>query len=49
MHEELFGAAERDERPFHPLISHTAVPPLELSEVMAPNPDVADWMIAASR
>lgn len=46
MHEDLFGGAERDERPFHPLISHTAVPPLDSSEVMAPHPDVNAWMIA---
>lgn len=29
MHEELLGLNERDTRPFHPLISHVAVPPLD--------------------
>jgi FlaA1/EpsC-like NDP-sugar epimerase len=29
LHEELFGAGERDVRPLHPLISHVAVPPLD--------------------
>jgi FlaA1/EpsC-like NDP-sugar epimerase len=28
LHEELFGDGERDTRPFHPLISHVAVPTL---------------------
>lgn len=28
LHEELFGAGERDERRVHPLISHVSVPPL---------------------
>jgi FlaA1/EpsC-like NDP-sugar epimerase len=28
LHEELFGAGERDVRPLHPLISHVQVPPL---------------------
>ncbi len=28
MHEELFGDGEADERPIHPLISHTPVPAL---------------------
>jgi FlaA1/EpsC-like NDP-sugar epimerase len=26
LHEELFGAGERDTRPIHPMISHVAVP-----------------------
>ncbi len=30
MHEELLGAGETAERPFHPMIDHVAVPPLEL-------------------
>lgn len=34
LHEELFGVNEQDERPFHPQITHTAVPPL--------NPDFLD-------
>jgi FlaA1/EpsC-like NDP-sugar epimerase len=29
LHEELIGASEQDERPFHPQITHTAVPPLD--------------------
>jgi FlaA1/EpsC-like NDP-sugar epimerase len=33
LHEDLFGAAERGERPLHPLISHVAVPPLDPMEV----------------
>jgi FlaA1/EpsC-like NDP-sugar epimerase len=33
LHEELFGAGEQDVRPFHPLISHVAVPPLDPDRV----------------
>jgi FlaA1/EpsC-like NDP-sugar epimerase len=33
LHEQLFGAGERDERPFHPLISHVEVPPLAPDQV----------------
>jgi dTDP-glucose 4,6-dehydratase len=29
LHEELIGVTERDERPFHPKITHTGVPPLD--------------------
>lgn len=29
LHEELFGVSERDERPFHAKVTHTAVPPLD--------------------
>ncbi|MDE8668141.1 nucleoside-diphosphate sugar epimerase/dehydratase [Pseudarthrobacter sp. H3Y2-7] len=29
LHEELFGVSEHDERPFHPKVTHTAVPPLD--------------------
>jgi dTDP-glucose 4,6-dehydratase len=29
LHEELMGTGEVDERPFHPLISHTVVPPID--------------------
>ena len=32
-HETLFGSGEVDERPFHPLVSHTAVPPLSFDDV----------------
>lgn len=28
LHEELFGAQEHDDRPFHPKVTHTTVPPL---------------------
>lgn len=31
LHEELFGAGERDARPMHPMISHVAVPALDSS------------------
>jgi dTDP-glucose 4,6-dehydratase len=31
LHEDLIGVSERDERPFHPQITHTAVPPLDPS------------------
>jgi FlaA1/EpsC-like NDP-sugar epimerase len=34
LHEELFGDGEQDVRPFHPLISHVAVPALDPREVM---------------
>jgi FlaA1/EpsC-like NDP-sugar epimerase len=33
LHEELFGAGERDVRPLHPLISHVSVPPLDPAKV----------------
>jgi FlaA1/EpsC-like NDP-sugar epimerase len=33
LHEQLFGTGERDERPFHPLISHVDIPPLAVAEV----------------
>jgi dTDP-glucose 4,6-dehydratase len=29
LHEELFGVSEHDDRPFHPKVTHTAVPPLD--------------------
>lgn len=29
MHEELFGTAERDDRPYHDKVTHTTVPPLD--------------------
>ena len=34
LHEELVGEGESDNRPVHPKISHTAVPPLEPSELV---------------
>jgi len=33
LHEVLFGAAELDQRPAHPLISHVQVPPLDADQV----------------
>jgi FlaA1/EpsC-like NDP-sugar epimerase len=33
LHEKLFGVDEQDARPFHPLISHTPVPPLSPLQV----------------
>lgn len=33
LHEELIGVSEQDERPFHPQITHTSVPPLDPSEL----------------
>jgi FlaA1/EpsC-like NDP-sugar epimerase len=41
LHEELFGLGEEDTRPFHPLISHVAVPALHPYEVrmLAPYAD----------
>ena len=48
LHEDLFGPTERDERPFHPLISHTAVPPLDLADVSTAPSDARTWMVATS-
>jgi FlaA1/EpsC-like NDP-sugar epimerase len=39
LHEELFGAGERDVRPLHPLISHVEVPPLEPAVARTLEPD----------
>jgi FlaA1/EpsC-like NDP-sugar epimerase len=36
LHEELFGAEERDSRPAHPLISHVPVPAIQ--------GDLATWL-----
>lgn len=33
LHEELIGVTENDERPFHPQITHTGVPPLDPSQL----------------
>lgn len=33
LHEELIGVTESDQRPFHPKITHTAVPPLQPSDL----------------
>lgn len=35
LHEELFGVGEQDLRPFHPLIAHADVPPLDPDELVA--------------
>ena len=40
LHEELFGDDEVDVRPFHPLISHAPVPPLQPAAVKV---DLDDW------
>jgi FlaA1/EpsC-like NDP-sugar epimerase len=48
LHEELFGRDEVDARPFHPLISHTAVPPIDVESVAEQQPDAAAWMTAQS-
>lgn len=37
MHEELFGPGEEDRRPFHPLIAHVEVPPLDPRELAPMN------------
>ncbi|WP_229072821.1 polysaccharide biosynthesis protein [Actinoplanes sp. DH11] len=36
--ETLFGAGERDHRPYHPLISHVAVPPLDAARLRVLDP-----------
>lgn len=33
LHEELFGTSENDDRPFHPQVTHTAVPPLDPADL----------------
>jgi dTDP-glucose 4,6-dehydratase len=33
LHEELFGVSEHDLRPFHPKVTHTAVPPLDPADL----------------
>jgi FlaA1/EpsC-like NDP-sugar epimerase len=38
LHEELFGAGEKDVRPLHPLISHVSVPPLSPDRVRGLKP-----------
>ncbi|BAL90888.1 putative polysaccharide biosynthesis protein [Actinoplanes missouriensis 431] len=45
--ETLFGAGERDDRPFHPLISHVAVPPLDAAQLFRIDPAAGpDQLIA---
>jgi FlaA1/EpsC-like NDP-sugar epimerase len=38
LHEDLLGTGEIDTRPFHPLVSHVAVPPLDPMEVSGLDP-----------
>lgn len=38
LHEDLLSAGEIDDRPFHPLVSHVAVPPLDPAEVSGLDP-----------
>ncbi|MET0414970.1 MAG: polysaccharide biosynthesis protein, partial [Actinoplanes sp.] len=38
LHEDLFGTGETDARPFHPLVSHVAVPALDPMEVSGLDP-----------
>lgn len=33
LHEELFGSSEHDDRPFHPQVTHTAVPHLDPADL----------------
>jgi hypothetical protein len=42
LHEDLFGTGERDDRPFHPLISHVGVPALDPDHVRFLNPYAPD-------
>lgn len=44
LHEELIGVTEHDERPFHPQITHTLVPPLEPKDL-----DQERWQETTSR
>jgi FlaA1/EpsC-like NDP-sugar epimerase len=37
--EKLFGEGEVDRRPYHPLISHVEVPPLDAGELRRLHPD----------
>jgi FlaA1/EpsC-like NDP-sugar epimerase len=53
LHEQLLGTGERDERPFHPLISHVEVPPLavadvEFSDVLAVGSGAPDGTVGAA-
>ena len=53
IHEELFGDDERDERPFHRLISHASVPPLDHADIDGDIDDlttdrVRDWLAGFS-
>jgi FlaA1/EpsC-like NDP-sugar epimerase len=43
MHEELVGLGESDNRPVHPKISHTTVPPLHPSQLGGVHADSGPW------
>jgi FlaA1/EpsC-like NDP-sugar epimerase len=43
MHEELVGLGESDNRPVHPKISHTTVPPLHPSQLDGVHADSGPW------
>ncbi|MFC7528293.1 polysaccharide biosynthesis protein [Actinoplanes sp. GCM10030250] len=45
--ETLFGAGEVDRRPFHPLISHVEVPPLDADRIRRLRPDADPATVAA--
>ncbi|MBF4578664.1 nucleoside-diphosphate sugar epimerase/dehydratase [Frigoribacterium sp. VKM Ac-2530] len=45
MHEELVGLGESDNRPVHPKISHTTVPPLHPSELIAVRSASSSWHV----
>jgi dTDP-glucose 4,6-dehydratase len=44
LHEELFGRREHDDRPFHPKVTHTAVPPLDPDAL-----DLERWAASSGR
>lgn len=44
LHEELIGVSEHDERPFHPQITHTEVPPLDPADL-----DQNRWEVTTSK
>jgi FlaA1/EpsC-like NDP-sugar epimerase len=48
LHEELFGVGELDHRPYHKLISHTPVPPLDPSTLTDRSDDVRRAMYSWS-
>lgn len=56
LHEELFGVREHDERPFHPKVTHTVVPPLDPDNLYmerwaatnGPSPDAPKAYLASS-
>jgi FlaA1/EpsC-like NDP-sugar epimerase len=52
LHEVLFGAGELDQRPAHPLISHVAVPPIDvdaLAGLTRPGTDAASLVAEMRR